>query len=89
MKVNGRSMVGVLPGTDFEDTFGQYYKPLNSLEDAFQSSGLPIEFDLKVAPYSNHLFVTVMYKGGAKIGISIAGDSPAQAIKDVAEAVHL
>ncbi|MDR0501869.1 MAG: hypothetical protein LBH16_00960 [Treponema sp.] len=89
MKVQGKSMIGVIPGTDFTETFGDYYKPLNSLEDAFQSSGLPIEFDLKVSPYSNQLFVTVMYKGGAVINVSIAGDSPAQAVKDVSDAVHL
>jgi len=87
MRVNGKS-IGVIPGKEFIDKFGDYYYPLSSLEAAFNLTGLDIEFDLKSTSKIN-LWVTINYKGGVTCNISILGDSPAQAIKDIAEAVSL
>ena len=88
MMVQGKSMVGVIPGTDFEEKYGEYYKPLSNLENAFNTAGLNIQFDLCVTPYTDNTYVRILYPGGAVLGASITGDSAIQAVKDVAEAVH-
>ena len=66
-----------------------YYSPLCCLEAAFKSSGLNVEFEFNFYPVTNLKYVTITHNGGHKVCVSIEGDSPAQAVKDVAEVVRL
>ncbi|MDR1286778.1 MAG: hypothetical protein LBK08_04130 [Treponema sp.] len=67
--------------------FAEYLKPLRCLERSFQSAGVPVEFiarnwlDLGKTIYVDYPFCK------HRITQSIEGDSPTQAVKDVARAV--
>jgi hypothetical protein len=74
---------------DAQAAFRQEYKmPLRLLERSFQKAGLPIEFNCVVNGYGNK-WVQILYNGRLPKVINIEGDSPAQAIKDIAERVEL
>jgi hypothetical protein len=67
--------------------FKDYFVPLRALEKSFKSAGLNIEFDAFVN--SAVRLIGIIYNGKPKRCIAIEGDSPAQAVKDVAAAVRL
>jgi hypothetical protein len=68
--------------------FRDYLFPLNKLEEAFQSAGEKIEFHLKLSQGKGR-YVEILCQGKPVNVQSIEGDSPAQAVKDVAGAVRL
>jgi hypothetical protein len=68
--------------------FEGYAKPLRSLEKAFSQAGNPVRFYAFVAPLSNKM-VEIIRKPASRKLVCIEGDSPAQALKDVAAAVKL
>jgi len=69
--------------------FQNYAKPLQKLEKAFNKAKLPVTFRAFVAPYENKM-VEITYKNQRQRKLlCIEGDNPAQAVKDVAEAVGL
>jgi hypothetical protein len=68
--------------------FRDYFDSLRGLEDAFQVAGEKIEFRLKLLEGKDR-FVEIFYNGKPNNVKFIEGDSPAQAIKDVASAVRL
>jgi hypothetical protein len=67
--------------------FKDYRIPLRALEKSFRTAGLNIEFDAFVN--SEMRLIGVIYNGKPKNCIAIEGDSPVQAVKDVAAAVIL
>jgi hypothetical protein len=68
--------------------FEEYLKPLRSLEGAFKKAGLRISFHVFDYPvHGKAILINSQKTCIAKI--SIEGDSPAQAVKDVAAAVKL
>jgi hypothetical protein len=68
--------------------FRDYLTVLDDLERAFQFAGEQIEFRLGLLKGQDR-YVEVL-RNGKIVGLKfIEGDSPAQAIKDVAEAVRL
>ena len=67
--------------------FKDYLLPLRMLEKSFRTTGLNIELD---AFLNNGMkLIGIIYEGKPKNCVSIEGDSPAQAVKDVAAAVRL
>ena len=69
--------------------FWGYSKPLEKLEKSFNKAGLAITFNAFVAPRDNKM-VEIIYRGQSKSKlVCIEGDSPAQAVKDVAKAVEV
>jgi len=79
----------IILGPDAIAAFTEYRASLKQLEDAFNLAGLPITFtcilddsNQKVVEVSKQTHNTIRY-------IYIEGDSPAQAIKDVAKGVRL
>jgi len=69
--------------------FAEYEAPLRQLEMVFHSAGLVVSFRCFVAPGNNKM-VDVLYKNKSRNKlICIEGDSPAQAVKDVAAGVRL
>jgi nicotinamidase-related amidase len=71
-----------------KDAFEDYREPLKSLEEAFRKSGITVTFFAFEAPLGNKLIQILRGKTVVKT-VCIEGDSPAQAIKDVAQAVKL
>ena len=69
--------------------FNEYVPALEHLGDAFLVSGLDIEFHLDLSPLSGMKYVAISYKGRILNAVCIEGSSPAQAVKDVAEAVRI
>jgi hypothetical protein len=68
--------------------FRDYSTVLSDLENAFQFAGEPIEFRLGLHEGKDR-YVEIL-RLGKPVGLKfIEGDSPAQAIKDVAGAVRL
>jgi hypothetical protein len=65
-----------------------YLSSLQYLEDAFMSSGLDIVFKLCLTS-TGQRYVEILYDGKLGNAVYIEGDSAAQAVKDVAEAVRL
>jgi hypothetical protein len=68
--------------------FEGYREPLKLLEEAFNRAGLSVRFYAFEAPLKNKMVQIFFGQVPGKI-ICIEGDSPAQALKDVAEAVRL
>jgi hypothetical protein len=68
--------------------FEGYEEPLKSLEEAFNRAGVKIRFYAFVAPLENKM-VRIFINRAEKKTVCIEGDSPAQAVKDVAGAVKL
>ena len=68
--------------------FAEYEKPLRNLEKAFFKTGMPVQFFLHEDPFNNKL-VDILRYGETRKVICIEGDSPAQAVKDVAAGVRL
>lgn len=68
--------------------FTDYTPSLELLENTFQSTGMQIDFVCATTP-GNQKYVHILYNGRTNAKQYIEGDSPAQAIKDVAMAVKL
>jgi hypothetical protein len=69
------------------EAFAGCMTALRTLEDAFNMAGVQVSFYcLNSAAFGK---TVVIKKGGAAINISIDGDSPGQALKNVAAAVRL
>ena len=74
---NGRETCGV----------ENYGKPLALLEQSFKEAGLNVEFECEAGKHGKMVSI---YRGGfLQKMVSIEGDSPAQAVKDIAEKVKL
>jgi hypothetical protein len=72
-----------------KDAFAEYKDSLFLLEKTFILAGLSVSFRCFVAPLNNKM-VDVLYKNKSRNKlICIEGDSPAQAVKDVAAGVRL
>jgi hypothetical protein len=71
-----------------EAAFEGYANPLRSLEEAFNKAGTSVSFYAFVAPLGNKM-VDIIRKSASRKLVCIEGDSPAQAVKDVAAAVKL
>ncbi|GHV76484.1 hypothetical protein AGMMS49942_13050 [Spirochaetia bacterium] len=74
--------------TQHKAAFEGYEKPLRKLEKAFFKTGIPLQFFLHEDPFNNRM-VEIIGNGSRQKVICIEGDSPAQAVKDVAAAVKL
>jgi len=70
------------------DAFYRYAKPLEKLEKSFNKAGLPITLFCFEDPFGNRMVKIIPNRAALKI-ICIEGDSPAQAVKDVAAGVRL
>jgi hypothetical protein len=68
--------------------FAEYEVPLRMLERAFKVAGLRLSFRCFVAPLNNKM-VDIIIKNKSVWIACIEGDSPAQAVKDVAAGVRL
>ena len=68
--------------------FKDYAKPLELLEQSFNQAGLPVRFHAFTDPFKNKM---VRVTGGRSkqklLLLCIEGNSPAQAVKDVAAKV--
>jgi hypothetical protein len=71
-------------------SFKDFMKPIKKLEKAFQSAGIPVEIEFKRTD-SHGKVIDVLSKTNPyyRHSVSIEGDSPAQAIKDIAAAIRL
>ncbi|MDR1250023.1 MAG: hypothetical protein LBK63_12055 [Treponema sp.] len=69
------------------EAFEGYTAALGALEKAFNMAGIPVLFRCLYSPVFGR--TVLMKKGEALRSISIEGDSPAQAVKDIAAAVKL
>ena len=70
------------------NAFRTYEKPLKKLEISFNSAGLPVTFHAFADPFGNKMVRVTGGSSSQKL-ICIEGDSPAQAVKDVAKGVRL
>jgi hypothetical protein len=70
-----------------QETFAGYITALRTLEEAFNLAGVPVSFYcLNSSAFGKTVIIKMM---NATNNISIEGDSPGQAVKDVAKAVRL
>ena len=67
--------------------FADYEAPLQLLEEAFCKTGMQINFSCAITPDGQKYII--IHNGKTYKEQFIEGDSPAQAIKDVAKAVRL
>jgi len=73
----------------YQAAFAEYEAPLRQLENAFQMAGLNVSFRCFVTPLNSKM-VDVLYRNKSRNKfLCIEGDSPAQAVKDVAAGVKL
>ena len=82
MKYVNEKVRGIFNGDE------NYATPLALLEQCFKKAGLDIEFVCDIAADSEKI-VSVYRYGFLQKMLSIEGDSPAQAVKDVAKGVRL
>jgi len=79
------------PNKEVQDVFRgdeNFDKPLELLEQSFKAARLDIEFVCDIA--ADRVKIVSVYRGGfLQKQISIEGDSPAQAVKDMAAGVRL
>jgi hypothetical protein len=68
--------------------FTAYLKPIEFLETSLQLCDLEVEFHLRRTT-TKMRYIEIHYHGKVGNSIFIEGNSPAQAIKDIAEAVRL
>jgi ABC-type branched-subunit amino acid transport system substrate-binding protein len=71
-----------------ESAFKDYFTPLSALEKAFRDAGVDIVFRGMYTDNGGKL-VEILRSGFSDRIVSIEGDNPGQAIKDVANAVKL
>jgi len=79
------------PNREIQDVFRgneNYDRPLELLEQSFRAAGLDIEFVCDIAAGKSKI-VSVFRDGFLSKQISIEGDNPAAAVKDVAKGVKL
>ncbi|MDR0583583.1 MAG: hypothetical protein LBG57_04450 [Treponema sp.] len=70
-----------------QEAFTGYMTALRTLEEAFNMAGALVSFHCRNSPtFGKNILIK---KGNAANVISIEGDSPVQAVKDVAAAVRL
>lgn len=73
--------------------FNDYIEPIRGLEKAFRDAGVNIEFTLtvwkEIETCREGKAVVINYHAPYGNSISIQGDSPAQAVKNIAAAVSL
>ena len=69
--------------------FAEYDPSLRALERSFRQAGVPVTFEPVVLPESGSRVVFIRNNGRITKSQQIEGDSPAQAVKDVAAAVRL
>ena len=69
--------------------FAEYTPSLRLLENSFRKAGVPLTFVANILPEGKGKVIFIKLDGRAKGCRSIEGDSPAQAVKDIAEAVRL
>jgi hypothetical protein len=74
--------------TGSKAAFAEYEASLQLLEEAFNKTGMQIDFVCHTTPLDEK-YVHILYNGRTNAKQSIEGDSPAQAVKDVAGAVRL
>ena len=78
---------------DVVTAFKDYVIPLVGLEASFNNAGVPVEFILTFWDGKNSvrkgMAVVIDYHSSHGAAISIEGDSPAQAVKRVADAVEI
>jgi len=65
-----------------------YGKPLAALEQSFREAGMIIEFYCEISELEEKT-VSIYQDGILRRRVSIEGDNPAAAVKDVAERVKL
>ena len=68
--------------------FKGYAKPLERLEKSFNKAGLSLAFHAFTDPFGNKM-VRVMPQRAPQKLVCIEGESPAEAVKDVAARVRL
>jgi hypothetical protein len=68
--------------------FKDYLMPIRLLEKAYREAGIHVEFHAFLSSGGDK-WVSVYFNGRRSMTISIEGDNPAQAVKDVAAAVRL
>jgi hypothetical protein len=71
-------------GLEFKD----YLMPIRLLEKSLLAAGLPVAFEAGISEGGDK-WVSIYYGGRKQRVISIEGDNPAQAVKDIAAAVRL
>jgi hypothetical protein len=71
-----------------KNAFSEYGTSLRYLEKSFNKAGLPVTFRCVATPNKTKI-VDIIKNFKVIKQICIEGDSPAQAVKDVAEAVKL
>jgi hypothetical protein len=71
-----------------EAAFQRYSKPLRKLERTFKKAGHPLTLHCFEDSSGNRMVRIIPQKASVKI-VCIEGDSPAQAVKDVAAGVRL
>jgi len=72
----------------YADAFGEYKEPLQKLEEAFNAAGKRIMFEPFIDRIGQKVIKVIGGCASQKL-ISIEADSPAMAVKDVAEGVRL
>jgi hypothetical protein len=82
-------MGGMRLDGEYYNAFTEYRDSLCRLEAAFNSAKIPLGFRLFVAPLENKMVEISFRNRREKKLVCIEGDSPAQAVKDVASAVRL
>ena len=84
---------GIRKDFDVVSEFKDYVVPLAGLEACFNNAGVSIEFTLTIWDDKTNLkpgkAVVIDYHAHYSNSISIEGDSPAQAVKRVAEVLEL
>jgi hypothetical protein len=83
MKYANQEAIDAFKGNENED----YVIPLALLEQSFHAAGLNVEF--RCAFVAGEKLIAISRDGSLKCQQSIEGNSPAQAVKDVAAAVKL
>jgi hypothetical protein len=69
--------------------FAEYEPSLRALENSFRKAGVPVTFEPVDLPEGGGRVIFIRNNGRVVKSLMIEGDSPAQAVKDVAAAVRL
>jgi hypothetical protein len=69
--------------------FAEYAPSLRALERSFRKAGVSLTFEAGVLPEGGGRIIFIRNDGRIIKSIMIEGDSPAQAVKDVAAAIRL
>jgi uncharacterized protein YbjT (DUF2867 family) len=69
--------------------FAEYEASLRALENSFRKAGVPLVFEAGLLPENGGKIIFIRNDGRIVKSLMIEGDSPAQAVKDIAAAVRL